>query len=287
MAWAKIDDQFADHPKVIAAGPLAGWLYVCGLTYCARLLTDGFIPTGQVRKLADLDRAMDLAHTLVEVGLWEEVGGGFLVHDYLEYNPARERVLATREVRAQAGSRGGKQRASNLLDVSQPIATDNVEAKSNPVPHPVPVPHPRPDPDRGETTGADAPPPLVSRRPARKASEESRIPDDFPLTSAMRGWAERTVPGLDLDMAHVEFCTYWRGAGGTKRDWLATWQNGMVKAFERQRQRPPPRAGPAGPNGRGSNEENVAEAKRLLREGRGPGPPAGAVVEASYTERRH
>jgi hypothetical protein len=90
MAWAKIDDQFADHPKVIAAGPLAGWLYVCGLTYCARLLTDGFIPTGQVRKLADLDRAMDLAHTLVEVGMWEEVGGGFQVTNAVRWGVGHE-----------------------------------------------------------------------------------------------------------------------------------------------------------------------------------------------------
>jgi hypothetical protein len=55
MTWVKIDDGFADHPKVIEAGPMASWLFLCGLTYCSRQLTDGFIPAGQLRRLADVD----------------------------------------------------------------------------------------------------------------------------------------------------------------------------------------------------------------------------------------
>ena len=164
MAWAKLDDGFADHPKVIEAGPLASWLFVCGLTYCARQLTDGFIPAGQMRKLADVDNAKELAQTLVSVGLWEECDGGYMIHDYLEYNPSRERVLATREVRAEVGSRGGKQKAANaatvlkeeaaaetkqnaskLVDVSQTFATENLKQS---LPRPVPVPYPNPIPKR-------------------------------------------------------------------------------------------------------------------------------------------
>ena len=80
MAWIKLDDQFADHPKIVAAGPLASWLHVCGLTYCGRYLTDGWIPIGQIRKLADVDEPMKLAEILVDVGLWEESEGGYIVH---------------------------------------------------------------------------------------------------------------------------------------------------------------------------------------------------------------
>ena len=81
MSWVKIDDQFADHPKVIQAGPLAAWLYVCGLTYCGRYLTDGWIPGGQLRKLADVEDALALAGRLVSVGLWEEVEDGYRITD--------------------------------------------------------------------------------------------------------------------------------------------------------------------------------------------------------------
>lgn len=88
MTWVKIDDGFADHPKVVAAGALASWLFVCGLTYCSRQLTDGFIPSGQVRKLADVDDAVALAQVLITVGLWEKVEGGYRVvpsHQFIRF----------------------------------------------------------------------------------------------------------------------------------------------------------------------------------------------------------
>ena len=49
----------------------------------------------------------------------------------------------------------------------------------------------------------------------------------------MRRWAAEKVPLLDIEYAHEEFCTYWRGSGGKKLDWEQTWQNGMLKAYER------------------------------------------------------
>jgi hypothetical protein len=142
MAWVKLDDQFPDHPKVVAAGPAAGWLYVCGLAYCSRYLTDGFIPKDQIRRLADVGSTQKHAEALVAVGLWERTEGGYLVHDYLEYNPSKERVLATRDARAVAGSYGGKQKASNLLDASNGAATNNDTTlrKQNSTPSRTPTP---------------------------------------------------------------------------------------------------------------------------------------------------
>jgi hypothetical protein len=69
MTWIKLDDQIADHPKIVKAGPLASWLYICGLTYCARFLTDGFIPQEQVRRLADVKNVHELTQKLIAVGL--------------------------------------------------------------------------------------------------------------------------------------------------------------------------------------------------------------------------
>lgn len=142
MSWAKIDDQFPDHPKILAVGPLAAWLFVCGLCYCARLLTDGFIPRGQIRRLADVDNAPELADRLVECGLWEVCEGGWRIHDYLDYNPSRERTLATREARASAGSKGGKQKSSNLPETCLPPATPVACTfpKQNRTPYPYPNP---------------------------------------------------------------------------------------------------------------------------------------------------
>ena len=107
MTWTKIDDQFYDHPKVVAAGPLGIALFVCGLSYCSRHLTDGFISVVQVRRLIDIDNPGDVAERLVSVGLWERRDGGYQVHDYLEYNPSRAKVKAIRQARAEAGHTGG------------------------------------------------------------------------------------------------------------------------------------------------------------------------------------
>lgn len=150
MPWAKIDDGFTDHPKVIAAGPLASWLYVCGLTYCARLLTDGFVPTGQVRKLADVDGAMELADKLVSVGLWSRVDGGFQIHDYLEYNPSAEKVKAERKAAQERmqRARSGEVRANNGR--SSGAGAEEVQPP-RPVPYPSPSPS-RPVPDPGDKT---------------------------------------------------------------------------------------------------------------------------------------
>jgi hypothetical protein len=120
--WTKLDDNFPDHEKVMEAGPLASWLYVCGLCYSNRLLTDGFIPAGQLRKLADVKNAPTLASTLVHVGLWEQVEGGYKIHDYHSYNMTAEEAKAKRaeisEKRAEAGRKGMSSRwgASNKED---------------------------------------------------------------------------------------------------------------------------------------------------------------------------
>lgn len=91
MAWVKLDDQFPDHPKVVAAGGDAAWLYVAGLCYCQAKLTDGHIPSGVVPRLSDRKFPTKLADKLVAVGLWTKDAKGYIVHDYKEYNiPAKE-----------------------------------------------------------------------------------------------------------------------------------------------------------------------------------------------------
>ena len=96
MTWAKIDDQFPDHPKVVAAGGDAAWLYVAALCYCQAKLTDGHIPAGIVPRLTDRKAPMRLAATLVEVGLWHAIDDGFKVHDYHDMNPLASEVRAKR-----------------------------------------------------------------------------------------------------------------------------------------------------------------------------------------------
>lgn len=184
MTWVKIDDGFAQHPKVVEAGPLAMAMQVAALGYCNRELTDGFVPRSIARTLIDCDPECGISvdanwviNRLVVCEIWEVVEGGYRIHDYLEYQPSKEEVLALRETRADAGRRGGQQRAENMRQANEAkakqVAKQNAskvpsktEAKpkqnSNPVPvtrYPLPVPEP-------ETPSGDIPPkPPVAEKP--------------------------------------------------------------------------------------------------------------------------
>jgi hypothetical protein len=88
MAWIRIDDMIAHHPKILRAGPVACWLFVAGLAYCARYRTEGFIPAEVVSTLTSSRNYRKLAERLVNAtkpggsaGLWEPVAGGYRVHD--------------------------------------------------------------------------------------------------------------------------------------------------------------------------------------------------------------
>jgi hypothetical protein len=116
VAWVRLDEHFSDHPKIVSAGPLGAWLYVAGLCYCNRLLTNGFIPLSQVDRLAphrqdqDIrDSPMQLAERLCTLGLWGEGTrkgvAGYIVHDFLKYQPSKKHVM---EARAKSAERQGR-----------------------------------------------------------------------------------------------------------------------------------------------------------------------------------
>jgi len=94
MPWFKVDESFANHPKVTNAGNAAIGLWVrCG-TYAAQYLTDGHIPANIARTYGKPREVT----ALLEAGLWVpcEDGDGYVMPDYLDYNPSKEQVLAER-----------------------------------------------------------------------------------------------------------------------------------------------------------------------------------------------
>src|SRR5262245_52222748 len=145
MPWVRIDDAFTEHPKVSRLSDSAVALFVAGLCYCNRNLTDGFIPSqvglGQLRYCDG--NAVPVISELEEAGLWEanrEANrSGWWVHDYENYQPSRAEVLAEREhkkvIRAMAGRQGGIN--SGVSRRSKREA--NAKQKGSPVPVPVPI----------------------------------------------------------------------------------------------------------------------------------------------------
>lgn len=237
MVWVKIDDGILDNPKIVRSGPLGFALHTAAITWCARNLTDGFIPEAKAKQLLskswagvprddgksivwDLgatsghvgrepDELIDeIVELLVFVGLWHEGHDdhgnfGYFVHDYDKYNPTRAEVLDKREKRVAAGQAGGKQKASNRL----------AKAKQNSTPYPVPDPEP-----------------IAAEE--ENAREQVQCPPDLSLTEDQRAsLVSSLVPQATID----ETTKTWRAkyAGDPEKRTLAQWRRGLVTACSR------------------------------------------------------
>jgi hypothetical protein len=90
VSWVKLDDRFHCHRKVRKAGLEAVGLHARALSYTAAEDLQGHVEAGWVEEAAG-KRAGKLTAALVDVGLWETNGdGGWIIHDYLAFNPSSE-----------------------------------------------------------------------------------------------------------------------------------------------------------------------------------------------------
>jgi hypothetical protein len=122
MAYIQVEASVRTHRKFLQAGPAASWLWLCGMGYCQDGLTDGFIPYEAIDYLGvTSSTARKLKCKLVEVGLWEEVKGGWKVHDYLFHNRSAHEIRTTKDRRRAGGALGGrpqKETSDETLEVS-------------------------------------------------------------------------------------------------------------------------------------------------------------------------
>lgn len=133
MPWVRIDDQYPEHPKVTQAGHLAAWLNVCGLAYCNRLLTDGFVAEAMVARLSSVPQPAKRAAELVAAGLWDRVEGGYQIHDYLKYQKTGEQIR-TERASAAARQQRARDRASERRGGSHAVTHGAVTVPPHPLP---------------------------------------------------------------------------------------------------------------------------------------------------------
>lgn len=109
MSWVKLDDLYAQCPKMIALGD---WyevglaMDVAGLCWAALHEQDGRIPKQQIQRLINargirIDGVRvtptAVAERLVMVGRWHDCGEHYEIHNFLKYNPSRAEQDARRE----------------------------------------------------------------------------------------------------------------------------------------------------------------------------------------------
>jgi len=145
--WVKVDDDFTGHPKIFRAGAVLGgdratgrvlavWLE--GMCWANHYLTGGrLLATAVLVFQHDRDPAA-VATALEKAGLWDVADGGWQIHDYDKYQLNGPTRGAKRQVRVNAGRRGGLAKASKRA--SKPLANDVANGWQNPSPDPDPDP---------------------------------------------------------------------------------------------------------------------------------------------------
>ena len=218
MTWVRLEDSFPEHPKILGLSVPAKWLIVEGLCWCNRNLTDGFIAAEAAPRLGATKK---LIGELEAAGVWEPCPGGWQVHDYGDFQPSRERVLAEREAgRLRKAKHDAKKKAAKDAARNEPgNAVTGGVSNGDPVPGPDPtttssssVTSSNAAPDRDD----DDPPIDQALVDAVVALKMSKVRPDNP--GPYRAAVARSVPaehGADLARTlaeHPDWPTNWVAA---------------------------------------------------------------------------
>ena len=122
MPWTvNFDEQMPWHPKVARLSDPAFRLYVHAVCWASRAKTDGVVPSADLQHVAPgLRRRESLAAELVSAGLFEETGYGWMVHDYLDWNPSSAVRRALDQQKQESGAIGAHKRWHERRGVRDP-----------------------------------------------------------------------------------------------------------------------------------------------------------------------
>lgn len=124
MPYLVTDDCMDTHPKIEDLSDRAYRLHMSGLYHCARNLTDGLVSQTTVRGLcARLRATRKHVAELVDADVWVDYGSrGFIIKNYLDWNPSKAEVEERREKRASAGRLGGQRSGDSRRSKSEASA---------------------------------------------------------------------------------------------------------------------------------------------------------------------
>lgn len=191
MAWAKVDDGWWAHPKVMGLPLAARGLWVSALSWSCHQRRDE-VPA---QFLALVGAELVDADALVDAGLWHEIDGGWVIHDWAEYQD-----MSLSEKRAEAGRKGGEKsaesrRSKQSVEANAKQTKQSVEANAEAGTHPVPTQPHQHTPSSADADGAPDPfdefwsacPRKVGKAEARrKFAKATKATDPAVLIEAMR-----------------------------------------------------------------------------------------------------
>jgi len=126
VSWIKLDDGFPQNPKIIGLSDHSFRLYISGLCYSGRYLTDGFIPAAIIKQVGD-------PRELIEKGLWQITPDGIQIANYTEYQTPKSEVERKREQTRERGERfrESRKRVSNAEKTLSEYRIQNTEINTS------------------------------------------------------------------------------------------------------------------------------------------------------------
>jgi hypothetical protein len=152
VPWVRFDDQFPIHRKVAGLSDRAFRLHAEAIFWCARNLTDGRVSAADLpqicRRFAASKRSLRTqVEELILRGNWHPAGedcpsekcpapmdgDGWVIHDYLDYQPSAARVRQERDAKAARQQRWVAKQTRRKRDASQDPSTDTSQDASTDV----------------------------------------------------------------------------------------------------------------------------------------------------------
>ena len=120
--WIRLDVDYFDNPKALAAGRDGRDLHLASICWVGRYLTDGHIPAAAIPTIARQAGVRENAADLVaNAGLWVPNGDGFYLHDFTAMNGTKAEVNVKHE---QYLERQRKYRAKQLAAIRDAESTE-------------------------------------------------------------------------------------------------------------------------------------------------------------------
>lgn len=161
-------------------------------------MTDGFVPPEVVTLFAESEKE---TKALLDAVLLEKMEEGYMVHDYLDYNPSAAELKSLTMTRAMAGKKGGRKTQ----------ASAKAKAKQ------------KPSKNQAKGMGMG----MGSKKKKRAPKNDAQLPPDWAPSDSHRAYAK--THGVDLESSVSSFRLYFEGE--ERASWnksFATWLGNRV-----------------------------------------------------------
>jgi hypothetical protein len=227
IPWFKVDDGLVGNKKFsrIPRGErmAATGLWTTAGSWCARELTDGFVPEHMVSEMGGTSRQ---AASLVSACLWVTASGGYQFVNWDEYQPTREQVESERAA-AKARQQKARDKARQLRESGiVTLASRRDDPVTNGVSHGSVTPGVTGPPTRPD------PAPKRERQPlpaSRFAEFWSAYPIKKDRTNAEKAYEKQIKSGVSHDEIMVGLSAYVRSLarpGAPLPKYAQGWLNG-------------------------------------------------------------